>query len=169
MRTLPLLTLAAALAAAPACGSKSKPAGKPVTSTDGSGDRKNDKPRLARNGNGTGTGDAAGDAASLGEVIYFEFDDFKLSDEAKATLESNAKWLKDDPARTLLIEGHTDEVGTSEYNIGLGERRAKAARDYLLSLGVEDKRLRILSYGEERPAGADDAHNRRSGFVATKK
>jgi peptidoglycan-associated lipoprotein len=167
MRTLPLLIVATALLAAPACGKKAKPASEPVATDDGSSDRDKKKGDASKNDNPTDDG-AGRDSASLGEVIYFEFDDSTLSADAKAVLEENAKWLKQDPARTLLIEGHTDEVGTSEYNIGLGERRAKAAHEYLTALGIENKRLRILSYGEEKPAGSEDAQNRRSVFVATK-
>jgi peptidoglycan-associated lipoprotein len=168
MRTLPHLIVAIALLAAPACGKKAKPAEDPIKTGDGSGDKDGSKGTVTKNDTPTDDG-AGGSNASLGEIIYFEFDDSALSADAKATLEENAKWLKEDGARTLLIEGHTDEVGTSEYNVALGERRAKAARDYLTALGIDGKRLRILSFGEERPAGGEDSANRRSMFVATKK
>ena len=108
-------------------------------------------------------------AADLHPVIYFEFDQSSLSEEARAELERNADWLREDPSRTLTIEGHTDEVGTTEYNVALGERRARAAFDYLVRLGVDEKRIQILSLGEERPASTEDAQNRRAMFVATKK
>jgi peptidoglycan-associated lipoprotein len=106
---------------------------------------------------------------SLGEVIYFEFDQSDLSEQARSTLDTNAEWLKRDPARTITIEGHTDEVGTAEYNLGLGERRAKSARDYLIRLGIDANRVSVITYGEERPASQDDALNRRSVFIATRK
>ena len=77
--------------------------------------------------------------------------------------------MKQDPSRTLTIEGHTDEVGTPEYNLGLGERRARTTKDYLVRLGIQEKRISIITYGEERPAGSEDAQNRRSMFIATKK
>jgi peptidoglycan-associated lipoprotein len=108
-------------------------------------------------------------AANLGPVIYFEFDQSTLSEEARKELEANAKWLTEDPSRTLTIEGHTDEVGTTEYNVALGERRARTAFDYLVRLGIDEKRIQILSLGEERPASTDDSQNRRAMFIATKK
>ncbi len=105
-------------------------------------------------------------AADLVKAIYFEFDSAVLGNDARHTLDNNAEWLKENPAREIVIEGHTDEQGTTEYNIGLGDRRARAAKDYLLALGVDDNRVRIVSYGEEKPAmpGVDDK-NRRSIFV----
>jgi peptidoglycan-associated lipoprotein len=107
--------------------------------------------------------------AELGEVIYFEFDSSELSDQARQQLTENAEWLKEDDARTLTIEGHTDESGTAEYNVALGERRARATKEYLVRLGIAGDRIEIISYGEERPASDKDELNRRSVFVATKK
>jgi peptidoglycan-associated lipoprotein len=107
--------------------------------------------------------------ANLQEVVYFEFDKSELDADGKRKLEENASWIKADPARTLTIEGHTDEVGTPEYNLALGERRAKTSRDYLLALGVDPTKVSIITYGEERPASQEDSQNRRSVFIATKK
>ena len=115
------------------------------------------------------TGDTAPRDPNLQEIVYFEFDSSELDESARAKLEENAQWLKADPKRTLTIEGHTDEVGTPEYNLGLGERRAQTSRDYLLRLGIEPNRVSIITYGEEKPAGSEDSENRRSVFVATKK
>ena len=115
------------------------------------------------------TDTVAANDASLHPVIYFEFDQSGLTEEARAELERNAEWLRQDPSRTLTIEGHTDEVGTTEYNVALGERRARTAFDYLVKLGVDEKRTQILSFGEERPASPEDAQNRRAMFIATKK
>lgn len=109
------------------------------------------------------------DSAKLGEVIYFEFDSTELSLEARNQLNENAAWLKEDPARTLTVEGHTDEVGTPNYNLALGERRARATKEYLVRLGIEADRIDIITYGETRPAAEDDSLNRRSVFIATKK
>ena len=106
---------------------------------------------------------------ALGELIYFEFDATTLNDEARDVLNGNAAWLREDAKRTLRIEGHTDDVGTTEYNLGLGDRRARAARDYLVRLGIDDARISIITFGEEQPTANDDAGNRRSVFVATKK
>ena len=111
----------------------------------------------------------AGKNPNLQEIVYFEFDSSELDESARAKLEENAEWLKADPQRTLTIEGHTDEVGTPEYNLGLGERRAQTSRDYLLRLGIEPNRVSIITFGEEKPAGSEDSENRRSVFVATKK
>lgn len=108
-------------------------------------------------------------ATSLHDVIYFEFDSAVLSDESRAALNENATWLQEDPTRTLTIEGHTDEVGTSEYNLALGQRRAQAAKEYLVRLGIAADRVEIITFGEERPASSVDSENRRSVFVATKK
>lgn len=115
------------------------------------------------------TGGGQAPSANLQDVIYFAFDQSDLDAEAKKKLDENAAWLKADPKRSLTIEGHTDEVGTAEYNLGLGERRAKTSRDYLLALGADATRVSIITYGEEKPAGSDDSQNRRSVFIATKK
>lgn len=113
--------------------------------------------------------EAAGTLAQLQQVVYFEFDSNDLDDAARSKLSANAAWLAEDASRTLTIEGHTDEVGTTEYNAALGERRAQAARDYLLRLGAETARIRIITYGEEKPASDQDELNRRSVFIATRR
>ena len=84
--------------------------------------------------------------------VYFDFDKSELRDDARSTLSQNADWLKK-PYNTAVIEieGHCDERGTEQYNLALGEERARAAIDYLASLGVPTERLKIVSYGEERP------------------
>ena len=101
----------------------------------------------------------------LEEVIYFEFDSSTLSDRARSQLQQNAEWLREDSSRRITIEGHTDEVGTPEYNLALGERRARSAQQYLIQLGIAEGRIEIVTFGEERPASDDDAENRRSVFV----
>jgi peptidoglycan-associated lipoprotein len=105
---------------------------------------------------------------------YFDFDSFALSSEAKGTLEQNAKELKRVTATNITIEGHCDERGTAEYNLALGERRAVAARTYLLSLGIAADRIKTVSYGKEFPfdPGHDESawsKNRRAHFVVTGK
>jgi peptidoglycan-associated lipoprotein len=102
--------------------------------------------------------------------IYFEFDRSELRDDARATLAANAKGLQDNASANITIEGHCDERGTTEYNLALGEKRAKAAYDYLVSYGIPGSRLTTVSYGEERPAdsGHDEmawSKNRRAEFV----
>ncbi|GAB4320432.1 MAG: hypothetical protein Kow0074_10730 [Candidatus Zixiibacteriota bacterium] len=104
------------------------------------------------------------------QTIYFDFDKYNLRDDAKRGLEKNAEILKNNPGLRVVIEGHCDERGTNEYNLALGERRAKAARDYLIRLGIEADRLAIRSYGEERPVALGHneeawAQNRRAEFT----
>jgi peptidoglycan-associated lipoprotein len=108
-------------------------------------------------------------ASALQPVIYFEFDSDSLDEASRAKLTENANWLKEDSARVLTIEGHTDESGTTDYNLALGERRARETRDFIIRLGIDGSRVSIITYGEERPASSDDSENRRSVFIATKK
>jgi len=110
------------------------------------------------------------DVASLSDA-YFDFDSYSLSSEAKGTLEQNAKAIKGTNSGNVTIEGHCDERGTSAYNLALGEKRANAAKEYLVALGVNAARVSTVSYGKERPF--DDGHdesawakNRRAHFVA---
>jgi len=103
--------------------------------------------------------------------IYFAFDKSNLDDMAQATLKKKAEFLKTYPNVYTTIEGHCDERGTPEYNLALGERRAQAAKDYLVSLGVAADRLETISYGEEMPLDASSnedawAKNRRAEFKA---
>jgi len=109
------------------------------------------------------------ETSSLGDA-HFAFDRYDIQPSDKPILQQNAKWLKAHEAATLLIEGHTDERGTNEYNLALGERRAKATRDYLVSLGIDGARITVMSYGEERPLCTERAaecwaRNRRSHFL----
>jgi len=106
--------------------------------------------------------------------VFFQYDASTLSTDAQDALATTASWLKSHPQYNLLIEGHTDERGTEQYNLALGDRRANTARDYLSTLGIDSGRLRTVSYGEERPfnQGSGDmawAENRRAHFVLTGK
>ncbi len=106
--------------------------------------------------------------------IHFDFDQYDVREDMKPLLQANADWLLKHRSVAFLIEGHCDERGTVEYNIALGEKRAEAARNYLASLGVNSARIKIVSYGKNRPlvAGVDEAsyfQNRRAEFVITKK
>ena|SRR5688572_12412053 len=97
--------------------------------------------------------------------IYFEFDSDQLTDDSQKTLQQMAEYLKANPGAQLTIEGHCDELGSGEYNLALGDRRARTARDYLEALGIAEERLKNISYGEEKPAVAgDNAKNRRGQF-----
>ena len=89
--------------------------------------------------------------------VQFEYDSAQLSAAMRATLEENAAWLSRYPSVSILVEGHCDERGTVEYNLALGEERARAVRDYLRDLGVGSGRMRIISYGKEFPL--DPGHN----------
>ena len=104
-------------------------------------------------------------------TIYFDFDKSNIRDDARNGLKNNFDMLKSNPDMRVLIEGHCDERGTVEYNLALGERRARAAMEYLANLGISRDRMSIISYGKERPAvlGSNEdawAKNRRDEFVA---
>ena len=85
------------------------------------------------------------------EDVHFDFDRYTLRPEATRVLDEAVTALRDDPALRIEVEGHTCNIGTAEYNLALGDRRANAVRDYLVSRGVSADRLRTISYGEERP------------------
>ena len=109
------------------------------------------------------------ESAALRDV-YFDFDRYDVRAGDKGTLDENANWLKSNQSAMLLIEGHADERGTNEYNLALGERRAKATRDYLVSVGIDAGRITVISYGEERPTCTEKtegcwAKNRRAHFL----
>lgn len=109
-------------------------------------------------------------AASPLKEVYFDFDRYDLRADARETLKQNADWLKANPSARVEIEGHCDERGTNEYNLALGAKRAQAAKDYLVSLGIAANRLSTISYGEEVPVCRDKTEecwqrNRRTRFV----
>ncbi len=87
----------------------------------------------------------------VGNTVGFDLNKFELRADAQAILRGQAAWLNQNPSRTVTVEGHCDERGTREYNLGLGERRANAAKQYLSSLGVAASRVKTISYGKERP------------------
>jgi peptidoglycan-associated lipoprotein len=109
-------------------------------------------------------------ASSPLKEIYFQFDRYDLSTEARETLKANASWLKSNSSSRTEIEGHCDERGTNEYNLALGAKRAQAAMDYLVSLGISAERVSTMSYGEEIPVCKEQNEgcwqkNRRARFV----
>lgn len=106
----------------------------------------------------------------LFEDVYFDFDKYEIRPEGKPVLKEVSSWLLKNPAAKLSVEGHCDERGTNEYNLALGDRRAKSARDFLIALGIASKRIEIVSYGEEKPQCTEQteecwAKNRRAHFV----
>lgn len=106
----------------------------------------------------------------MADRIFFGTDQFNVDVEDQAVLRSQAQWLASYPAARVTIEGHADERGTREYNLALGERRANSAKNYLVSLGVNEGRITTISFGKERPEtlGSDDSswsRNRRSVTV----
>jgi peptidoglycan-associated lipoprotein len=109
------------------------------------------------------------ETTALGDV-HFDFDRYDIRPDARKVLDANAGWLTANRDQLLLVEGHCDERGTNEYNLALGERRAKAVMAYLVSKGVAGDRITIVSYGEERPqctahTEACWARNRRAHFL----
>ncbi|QWV92841.1 peptidoglycan-associated lipoprotein Pal [Geomonas oryzisoli] len=116
---------------------------------------------------------AAGDLQGQLQKIYFNFDSSDLSEDSRNVLTRNAEYLSKQPSVKIRIEGNCDERGSDDYNMALGERRAKAAKDYLVNLGISSERISTISYGEEKPvdAGHDEAawsKNRRDEFVVVK-
>ncbi len=105
--------------------------------------------------------------------VFFDYDTSLLTEDAKGILHENLAWLRANPRTQITVEGHCDERGTAEYNLALGERRAKAVRDYLVAAGIEGGRVRTVSYGKERPfvQGHDESAwraNRRGHFVVAR-
>jgi len=116
--------------------------------------------------------DSDSDTATGLTTVYFDFDSSTLTSDAKQSLESNAKYLKNNSGVEIQIEGHCDERGSVQYNLALGERRAKSTKKYLEALGVSSSRISTVSYGKERPValGHEESawsQNRRANFVVT--
>ena len=124
-------------------------------------------------GNGTGSNGVLGvaaDGSTVGDRVFFALDKSTIDSQGQATLDKQAAWLKANSSVNVVVEGHADERGTREYNLALGERRATAAKNYLVSAGVAASRVSTVSYGKERPAvdGHDEsawAQNRRAVTV----
>lgn len=97
---------------------------------------------------------------NVGERVFYDFDSYELTSEARNTLKKQAAWLQSYAGVKVLVAGNCDERGTREYNLALGARRANAAKDYLVSLGIDASRITTISYGKERPL--DPASNERA-------
>ena len=117
-----------------------------------------------KSGSGAGAGGAGAGAVAVepgtvqdfivnvGDRVFFDFDKSTLSAKSQETLDKQAAWLTRISAATIMVEGHCDERGTREYNLALGDRRANAVKDYLISKGIAASRVKTISYGKERPA-----------------
>lgn len=108
------------------------------------------------------------------EDVYFDYDKAELKGEARAALDKDAQWLRRWPSTKIMIEGHCDSRGTNEYNLALGDKRATAARSYLVGLGVPADRIMAVSKGEESPFCTEEtescwSQNRRGHFILTAK
>ena len=161
--------LLVALCVLTGCASKpAKPAGEPGMSTGGA-----EGSGAANQNAGAGSEDeVAGPQSGLlvKRTVYFDFDSAEIKGEGTDIVAAHAKYLAKNPATRVRLEGHTDERGSREYNIGLGERRAQSVRRALLLQGAADTQISTVSYGEERPAvaGHDEsawAKNRRVEIV----
>lgn len=154
-----LLVLFVALFFVVACESTSTE----TTKTTGGGDTGSKsvdpKPKPKPKGFSVAPGSAQDLVVNVGDRVFFALNKSNLSAAARGTLEKQAAWLKKYAMVKISLEGHADERGTREYNLALGERRANAAKDFLVALGVSPNRIRVISYGKERPValGHDEA------------
>lgn len=135
------LIAVAAVAALAACASRPEPTPTPETPA----------PQAPQQPQGPVAGSVEDFRVSVGDRVFFGYDRFDLTAEARSVLERQAAWLRQYPNVRVLIAGNCDERGTREYNLALGARRAAAVRDYLASLGVAGNRMETVSYGKERP------------------
>ena len=107
---------------------------------------------------------------NVGDRVYFDLDEYVLTQDARSVLRRQAAWLSAHDGVNIMVAGNCDERGTREYNLALGERRANAAKNYLVGLGVSPDRIRTVSYGKERPVALDStprawAQNRRAASI----
>ena len=170
------LSLVAAALVASGCAKKKAdlpppppPAAAPVTPAP------TDRPATLPPSTAVGTTTIPGSTADFvrqagSDTVYYAYDSYELDDAARATLGKQAEWLATYPTIKVTIEGHTDERGTRDYNLALGDRRANAAKNFLAAQGVDPGRMTTISYGKERPAveGSDEAawaKNRRAVTV----
>ena len=159
------LTMVAAVALLAACADDNTAA----TTQTGTGSK---GPTTVAQPTGPIKGSQADFVANVGDRVFFGFDKFDLSTEARGQLGKWVAFLKQYPQDSLVVEGHADERGTREYNLALGERRANSIKDFLVAQGVQASRLKVISYGKERPAvlGSNDAawaQNRRGVGVVS--
>lgn len=173
------LFLLAACAPAVAPKPADSTAGSSSTGSSGAGARAGEGARGSGTESGTGASSlqqmqegksAVTSASSPLKDVYFDFDRYDLSADARSVLRANSDWLKSNPGARVEIEGHCDDRGTNEYNLALGAKRAQSAREYLVTLGIAANRLSTISYGEEIPVCKEQTEscwkqNRRARFV----
>lgn len=132
------------------------------------------------NGSGQGNGNVTGvqggsvygqggPSAEVSRVVYFDFDSYVVKDTYRSVVTQNAQYLRSNPSSRVVLEGHTDERGSTEYNLALGQKRAEAVRQAMMLVGVSEMQIEAVSYGKERPAAmgsgeASWAKNRRVEF-----
>lgn len=155
-RLLPALAVAALLAA---CSNAPEENGGATGAGMGSGPVGGGVGSGSSTMNGPAPGSAEEFMTVVGDRVFFGLDKYTLSPEGQATLRNQAGWLQRYGNRSLIIEGHADERGTREYNLALGERRATSVRDFLAAQGVAPQRLRVVSYGKERPVCAQSSED----------
>ncbi|CCQ73318.1 peptidoglycan-associated lipoprotein Pal [Magnetospira sp. QH-2] len=168
---LKVLSVVSALMLVAACSSTPEESAK-MEGTGGQSGAGNSGSTMETKPMGPMMGSADEFVVSVGDTVRFGYDRYDLDAAAQTTLEAQAAWLKRYPGVTVTIEGHCDERGTREYNIALGDRRASAAKDYLVALGVNGNRVKTVSYGKERPVALGHneqawGQNRRSVSVVT--
>ena len=172
LRSVLVLTLLAASLTLTSCASKKT---KPTDGVDGSADSTSQMD----NGNNSGValelnGDSDSNRAGALKTVYFGYNSSAIDGDTRDALNSNAEFLKTNGAVKVQVEGHCDERGSVQFNLALGERRAKSVRDYLVAQGVASSRISIISLGKEKPVsfGHDEeswSKNRRGNFVVTEK
>ena len=147
---LPVVVAAAFLLAA--CSTPSDEGASSDSGGDSAAPASTSAPSVATTPAGAKEGSQLDLEINVGDRVFFDFDKSTLRPNGRTTIERWAGWLKTYPANKIIVEGHADERGTREYNLALGERRANASREYLISLGIDPNRVRTISFGKERPA-----------------
>ena len=165
-----IITLFAALGVLAACETAPNTSGDAAGTGASSSTSSSTSSSADSSGSGSEQMTITDELIEIGDRVLFGFDSYELTSEAKSTLAKQANFLAANPSVRITIEGHCDERGTREYNLALGESRASATRDYLVAQGVNPARIKIISYGKERPAvigSNEDAwrYNRRAVSV----
>ena len=122
-----------------------------TTASTGSTSSSSDTQKVTVKPRGPAAGSQEDLVVNVGDRVFFGYDEYTLKARGRGTLERQAAWLNRNPGVTITVEGHCDERGTREYNLGLGQRRADAVKKYLVALGVSANRIATISYGKERP------------------